>query len=328
MMWLLISALLLDPATVKPQKTYIVPLAIEDEDDPRTYLNSIDQIVIDGDLLYLRPTNGTTIKVFDRERKFLFQIGGRGGGPGLFPTPIRAFTVANGNVWAFCKDTQLSYFQGEHFVRNIPIKGLQVSVYRTSTAAFAANEEVVLLSAHPKTRQLGVVYTYDGKVVQGVGDIFPIDKEVLARNPAYNDVMWVKGKHRWYAVFEYHPLVQVFDRQFKLVSEISFDTQAMREFEERWRDWQPKEGWRIPIEMNYDVAWHDAHLWIMCFGALLKIDPETKSLSGAWHFYGKGPQFANYGRLHFYTFDFFSDGQMLMASKGGQWGHIFTAKLD
>jgi len=328
MMWLCLVALLLDPATVKPQKTYFIPLVIEDEEDPRTYLNTIDQIVIDGDLLYLRPTNGTTIKVFDRERKFLFQIGGRGGGPGMFPTPIRAFTVANGNVWAFCKDTQISYFQGDHFVRNIPIKGVQISVFGNSTALLAADDEVVLLAAHPKTRQLGVVYTYDGKVVQGVGDIFPIDREVLAHNPAYNDAMWVKGKHGWYAVFEYHPLVQVFDHQFKLVSEFSFDAQAVKEFEERWGDWQPKEGWRIPFEMNYDAAWHRDHLWIMCYGALLKIDPEAKTLSGAWHFYGQDPEYDASGRHHFYTFDFFSDGQMVMATRSNRWGHIFTANLE
>jgi len=328
MILLWFSAWLLDPASVKPQKTYIVPLAIEDEDDPRTYLNTIDQIVIDGDLLYLNPTHSSVIKVFDRDLKFLFQIGGHGGGPGLFPTAIHSFTAANGNVWAFCKDTQMSYFQGDHFVRNIPLKGVQVSVYGGSTAAFAADEDVVVIPAHPKTRRLGVVHAYDGKVVQGVGDIFPIDKEVLARNPAYNDVMWVKGKDRWYAVFEYHPLVQVFDRAFKLVSEFAYDTQAVKEFEERWGDWKPKKGWRIPFEMNYDAAWHDGHLWIMCFGALLKIDPETKSLSGAWHFYGQDPEYDASGRHHFYTFDFFSDGQMVMATRSNRWGHIFTANLD
>lgn len=328
MMWLWLAALLLDPETIKPQKTYFIPLTIEDEDDPRTYLNTIDQIVIDDDLLYAHPSQSTVIKVFDRNLKFQFQIGGRGGGPGLFPSTILSFNAVNGNVWALCKDTQVSYFQGDHFVRNIPIKGVQVSIYGSSTAAFAVDEDVAVIPAHPKTRQLGVAYTYDGEVVQGVGDIFPIDKEVLAHNPAYNDVMWVKGKDRWYAVFEYHPLVQVFDREFKLVSEFTFDTQAVKEFEERWRDWKPKKGWRIPPELNYDAAWHDGHLWIMCFGALLKLDPETKTLRGAWYFYGQDPQFDDRGRHHFYTFDFFSDGQMLMATRGDRWGQIFTANLD
>ena len=328
MIFWMFLALLLGPQTVKPKKAYIIALPLEKESDPRTYLSTVDQVEIDRDLLYVRPKNSAEILVFDRERKFLFNIGGRGGGPGFFRTVISGFAVAEGHVWAFEHDTKMSYFQGAKHIRDIPIKGLQVSIHGSSTAAFAVDENLVLISAHPKTRKLGVAYAYDGTVIQGVGEIFPINRDVLLRNPATNDVLWVKGEGHWYAVFEYHPLVQVFDDQFQLVREIPFDTQVVSEFQDRWQDWQPKKGWRIPFELNRDTKYHDGHLWILCYGALLKLDPKTGALTGAWHFFGQRSDFKSLGRLHFYAFDFFSDGQLVLTTTADGWGsHLFTATL-
>lgn len=328
MIFLTLLTLFIEGANVKPQKAYIVPLPLEDENDPRTFLSFVKQLEIDKDLLYIRPANSAHILVFDKDRKFLFKIGGKGGGPGEFATVLSGFGVSNGNVWAFEKGSHISYFQGPKYITNIPIKGVQISIHGSSSARFIVNDDMFLLGANPRTRHLGVAYAYDGNTIQGVGNIFPIKEEVLLRNPAYNDVLWVEGGKEFYAVFEYHPLVQVYDRNFQLVREFTFDTVAVKEFEDQWGDWQPKEGWRIPFELNRDVSWHDGHLWILCNGALLKFNPKSGHLLNVYHFFGKGPKFKNHGRLHFYTFDFFSDSQLLISTTDDGWGsHIYTSKL-
>jgi len=319
----------LNQGAIKPQKAYVIPVVIEDESDPRTFMKGIKQIEIDRDLLYVRPSNSTEVLVFDRQLKFLFSVGGKGGGPGKFKVNLAGFSVRDSSLWLFEDDHRLSYFQGPDHIRDIPIKGLQVSYPYFSTVKFDFDDHKILLSAHPRTRNLGLVYDFEGNILQGVGNLFPINREVLQKNPAYNDVLWVKGSDSWYAIFEYHPLIQKFDANFLLVDEIAYSAQAHDDYLDHFGDWKPKKKWRIPPEINTDAKWHDGHLWVMCFGALLKIDPNGKRLTREWHFFGKGENFPEMERLHFYSFDSFSDDFILITTIADQWGsYAFTFDLN
>jgi len=308
---LLFFAILSDPMSFT-QKAYISPVVLEDEKDPQTFMTGIKQIEVDNGNLYVRPLNGTEILVFDSNLKFRYTIGGKGDGPGKFKVNLLGFSVNNGDVWIFEEDQKISFFHGPEYVHDIRIKGLPVGIYGYSTNKFAIAESIVLLAAHPKTRHLGIAYDYAGEVVAGVGQIFPINQDALLENPALNDVLWVKGTSYWFAIFEYFPLIQIFNQQFELVSEFHFDAQSITEYSETYQDWKPRKGWRIPPELNTDAKWYKDHLWIMCHGALLKINPEKKATEKAWHFFGKGNVFPENSRLHFSAFDFLPNSHFLL----------------
>ena len=327
-LWFCFSLLGFGTAAI-PQKTYIRPLHIENKSDPNTMFYGISQIEIDNDQLYIRGLNATRIKVFNRDLSFAYSIGTRGQGPGEFHSSITAFSVFKGTVWAFEGGEKAICFRGPDLHTEIPLRGIQISTGRSSTGAFACDSDLVLVHAHPKTRKLGVAYAYDGEVIQGVGEIFPVDRDMLLQNPATNDTMWVKGGNHWFAVFEYHPLIQKFDAQLNLVAEYTFDVPAAQEWFSRRDDFINKERFSLPPEMNTDIAYFNEKLWLICYGALIKINPKSGQLEGIWHFFGRGPGFEGTSRLNLYTFDFFDDGQIALGSISDIWGSIlWTTNLE
>jgi len=313
---------------VIPKKVYIKPYYVQDETDPRTFFKGVKQVEIEGDLLYLRTTNGGRILVFQKDRTYSHSIGSKGQGPGEFRHGIKGFAVYKSNVLAFESGTKASLFHGSHYVRDIPLQGVQFSIDHLGSNAFAMDDSIFILHSHPRTRKLGLVYSSNGKVIKGVGDIFPIKEEILLKNPAYNDTIWVKGDDGWFAAFEYHPLILKFDKSLEKVGEFTFNSAVLEEWEERWGDFESEGRFSFPCELITDLKYHNGDLWAMCYGALLKIDSQKGNLLGEWHFFGKGSGFNTANRLCLYAFDFFSDDQVVLNSQTDIWGtELWTAEV-
>lgn len=330
-MILLLCLFILDKPDVEPQKAWLTPYRIENEADSRTYLRGVAQIEIDRDLMYLRQSNAAEILVFTQSKVFAFAIGRRGHGPGEFPANIKGMSVSDGAVFAVRDREKAYYYEGPTYEQELPLKGFGFTYGTVDSNVFAFDQDHVVVQAYPSTRALALAYGFDGTVVEKIGKIFKIDREALMKNPAYNDTIWVKGGKHWFGLFKYHPLIQKFDQNFKPVAEFTYSVPAMEDYRKRWEDFKAKKKFRIPMPLNTDIKFHDGKVWIMCHGTLLALNANSGKAIGLWHFFGKGVGFEHVlnTRLYLYSFDFFSNGEIVMGSFGESWGsQLWTSILE
>lgn len=328
-MMFLLFCLLVDQGP-KPEVVYLQPFDVIDENDPNTFFGIVRQLEIDNDQLYLRP-HGSEILVFNRDRSFSHAIGRKGHGPGEFPDVVYAFGVNNGDVLAISSQEDVLHFQDQDYAGAFKIKGANLNIYGISSNTLSVSHGQAMISANPRTRKIGALYSFDGKSREGVGDIFPINQDVLMKNPAYNDNLWVRGGDYWFCIFKYHPLIQKFNEQLEKVDEFTYSDQLVNLYQEKWEDFESKQSFRFPPAMNTDLKYHDGHLYVICYGSLLQINAVTGEHARTWHFKGQGKGFEHVegGRLHLPHISFFSDGQPVISARSDQWGHhLYTAQLN
>lgn len=324
----LLFLLLSDPP--QPRVAYLNPYPIVNEDDPRTFFRNIRQIEIDSDLLYLRVFGQEHLLVFDQNRNYLYDIGSKGAGPGEFPESVYSFGVSGGEVFALKSLTKVLHFQGNEFLDSFEIKGTNMNMYSRASNTFALDHNAVVIPAHPATRKLAMAYDYQGNILASLGEIFPINPEILSKNSATNDTLWVYGGNHWYGILKYHPLILKFNERWEQVAEFTFQDPLVDAWLEQWDNFQPKNSYNFPSELVTDLKYHAGSLFLICNGGLLQLNPDSGTHLRTWHFLGKGEGFENVQgkRLHIPHIAFFSDGKPVLSSGNDLWGHfLYTTDL-
>ncbi len=198
----------------------IRPLDFQREDQPQTFITGIAQIESDGETIFIAPHMEPSLLLLSREGRFLSRLGGKGQGPEeLGSFGIRSLSVQPDRVWVLDGQKRAHYFEkGEHQL-SWSVKSHWMATYAAGAFTLTFDAEHVIIPIHPATGHLAAVYNYGGQRVRYLGEILPIDAELIAKNRAINDTHWARDERYWYCLFKFWPKLLVFDRQFRKVAE-------------------------------------------------------------------------------------------------------------
>ncbi|MDJ0837512.1 MAG: hypothetical protein QNK37_13420 [Acidobacteriota bacterium] len=198
---------------------------------------------------------------------------------------------------------------------------------------FAFNDTHILLPVYPRTGRLAALYDHKGKVEQFVGEIFPIDKEMLREIPALNDTLWAGDDSGWYCLFRYRPFIYRFDKNLKKVAAYRLSGPEIDACEyDLFEEEIPKNRSTRPEHFT-DFKLHGEYLYLLCRGVLYQIDKHTGHWRNRVSFYGKGADFEETGlspteRLNMTYMAFLDDGTMITAPPALMWNHdLWTVRL-
>jgi len=90
-----------------------------------------------------------------------------------------------------------------------------------------------LLQVYPRTRKLAAVYNYGGERLSYVGDILKIEPEYLQFNKSLNNTYWDRDQNNWYCLFMYRPILRVFNKDFRLIRELTLQGPEIDEYEDK-----------------------------------------------------------------------------------------------
>jgi len=182
---------------------------------------------------------------------------------------------------------------------------------------------VVVVPTHPSSKHLAAVYGYDGKVRRYVGDIVPIDRKRLRKNPALNDTLWRRSGDRWYCLFKFRPYLLVFDGDFNQVAEFRLTGPEIEHREEEFRKYEPKGKFSLPPNHFTDMKFFDGKLFVMAELALYQIDPATGDTLNRTYFIGRGEGFGEIEGhpLALMHFAFLDDGTLVLGHPAVPWNH-------
>lgn len=197
------------------------PLDFQKDDQPQTYITGLAQIESDGEFLYIAPHMEPSILQLSREGRFIRRLGGKGQGPEELGTfGIRSMSVQRDRTWILDGQKRVHYFeQGSHQL-SWPVASNWVATYAAGAFTLAFDHEHVIIPVHPATGHLAALYNYAGERIRYLGEILPIDADLIRKNRALNDTHWARDENFWYCLFKFWPKLLVFDRQFKQVRDV------------------------------------------------------------------------------------------------------------
>ncbi len=305
-------------------KVDLMPFDLAEHESGASFINGVYQLETDGELIYIRDKGEPRIVVVDRTGKFVRVIGGRGGGPGEFKHSVTAFAIDGPALWAVGdRGHRAAYFeQGEPLV-DFRLKGYNVDAIGPDARPFGFTNEYVLIQAHPVTRHLAAVYGYDGELKRFVGDIAPIDLAVLRKNPAFNDTFWKYDRARWYCLFKYRPVLQVYDQSFNQLADFELQGPEIEHRNEAFENFKKERPSQMPIYHFTDLKVFRGKVFAISPPALYQIDPETGETLSRTYFYGKGPNFARVAGMPLTMFHmaFLNDGTVVLGHPALPWEH-------
>lgn len=199
-------------------RVQIHPLDFQDENNPQTFVTGITQIESDGEFLYIAAHREPRLLQLSREGRFLRQLGGKGQGPEeLGDYGLRSISVQKDRIWILDGHLRVHYFERGGHQLSWPVKSYSILGSITGADTLTFDRDHVIIPVHPATGHLAGVYDYGGERVRYLGDILPIDTELIGKNRAINGTHWARDENHWYCLFKYWPWLVVFDKQFHQV---------------------------------------------------------------------------------------------------------------
>ena len=284
------------------------------------YLKSINQIEAVGEKLVMRSRSERIILVLDTETGEKQVVGSSGDGPGEFSHGVAAMGVKGDQIWAISSghlDRLMNFRNGEfvssRIIHTSPLLG------RGFVNALACSGDSVVVPASPSTKHLGMIYDTSGKA-RGIGNLVFYrleDRELLTRIPAINHTTWLFARDHWYAVFNYLPQIQVFDKGGTLVDTFSLEHPSIADAYGKVLDFDPKKARSHPGPLIEDMKFFRGNLYVMASGILFRLDGETGTIHSAHRFFASGK---NAGRpeddtrkMNFQHFAFTADGNLYLS---------------
>jgi len=285
------------------QKVIVQPLDFQNDEDPITHVKGMRSLDKMGDFLVFVPKRDPSILLINPKSLVIRKIGGRGGGPGEFgvshPWGVSSY---NGSLWVLNHHREkVSLFVNESFQTSFKNRQYQLLAGPYMKYAFAHNDLFVVIPDYPASGHLANVYDYAGEIQMKVGEILPIDPEVLTYNPALNNTIWRYHAGKWFCLFVYRPTIKVFNDQFKLEREVTIVGEEVDLFEEKFHN-QEKDKSHSEIPPHFtDFQVTGDRIYVLCYAVLYEMDHQGKVLSRTG-FYANDEAVERFGfrpRVHF-----------------------------
>ena len=295
------------------------------------YLNHISHISTDGKRLYLSSDQNHQAVVIDLDGNVLYTLGKEGSGPGEFNQGIAGLAVRGDTVWVLDGGWRhIHRFVRGTFQTSLRLKSRYV-VHFLGANIFDFREEEVVVPCSARTKGLAMVYQEKKKPVV-VGEAI-LSNEFLT---GINDTMWRYHNGKWYCLFKFFPMINVFDHRFTLIESHQFDYVDYPAYQEVSEKDTSKRFTHFPPLFS-DFQIYQDFLYVLSFSiselesTLNKIDLQQPKVTARAVFRGEGPDFANVPPPKILAFDKFAildNGTVVLSSNSIAWSHdLWTAKV-
>ncbi len=279
------------------------------------YLERYHQMVIQGDMLYLRAQDHPQIIGIHTKTSQGTRIGSMGEGPGEFRTGASMMAVVENQIWAvdFGKTDRITHYVNGRYKGAIPIDSMAPFI-PSDGLSLAVSDREVIAPVSPRTGHLAMAYGFDGSKTS-IGSI-PFDKkdgDLVFRIPYVNQTIWhFGGDGFWYAAFPYAPMIYKFNRKFEKVGHFSIEHPVLSKHMNRIMEFEPKRPGDRCITLVSDVKWFRNRLYVMSSGYLMQLNPNSGDLLSITRFSIKDPSDSGPGLKVFPLFAFRDDGTIFL----------------
>jgi len=277
-MLLIVFSLFITPAT---HKITIEPFDFQDEAKPESYVKGMWLLDGTGDTLIFAPLNEPVVLLIEPKSKQIQRVGGKGLGPGeLGGSHPYGVSKCDRYLWVLDHNRKrLTLFAGGVYQTDFQTEGYQLLTGASVKYSIAHNDMFVVVPAYPASGYLAKVYDFAGNVVAKMGEILPIEPDLLEYNPALNNTVWRYLDNKWYCLFMFRPYFRIYNNQFELEHEVQIIGQEVDYFEERFqkREKDPAQARVQPFFTDFQVT--SKNLFVMCYGVLYQMDHKGKLLS-------------------------------------------------
>jgi len=262
------------------QEVTVHPFDFQVENKPVTHVREAWATYYHEGRIVFIPQNEPVLLLVDEATRDVVRIGKPGDGPGeLGIDNPRAISVQGDSMWVLDRRNRASLFVNGRFQTSFSVKSYQIAANSYPKYGFAHNELFVVIPAFPASQALANVYDYEGNVVQRVGEIMPIDPEILQWNPAINNTIWNHFQGKWYCLMAYRPYIRIYNDQFKLEKEILVKGPEVDIFEKRFHELERDPNFPEIRPHFTDLQVTPDHLYVVCQGVLYRMDHQGNVLS-------------------------------------------------
>lgn len=285
------------------QKVTIQPYDIQVESKPETHIKGLWELYQWQDGLIVVPWQEPSALMVSVNEDKITKIGGEGNGPGeLGESSPYGTSVTNDSVWILGNGARIAnLYVNSSFQTSFKLKDYQLRPITNVTWSFAHNDQFVVIPANPRTKHLARVYDYGGNQVAMIGDILPIDPEMLTYNPFVNSTIWKYQEGKWFCLFVFRPYLRIFNSDFKLEKEILITGEEVDIYEEQFQEREIPEGFNRPRPHFTSLQVSTSSIYVMCHGVLYHLDHQGKLLSRTGFFANDElkKEFGYRPRIHF-----------------------------
>jgi len=279
------------------------------------YLDSYDQMVIQGRTLYLRAHDEPQIVAINTDNFQGTRIGSQGEGPGELRSGAAYMAVRGSNLWAidFGNREKILHFVEGRYKDAFAIDAMDPQIPLDGLSLAASDTEIVS-PLSPRSGHLAMAYGFDGsKTPVGKLLIDKRDGELVYRLPHVNQTIWHFGDDGfWYAAFPYSPMVLKFDRKFKKVGHFSIEHPLLADRINQIMEFEPVRPNKRCIPLVTDIKWFRNKLYVMSSGYLFQLDPNSGDLHNIIRFSIYEPEHSGPGLKVFPLFAFRDDGAIFL----------------
>lgn len=292
-----------------------------------TFIEGVNQIDHDAGRLYFRSLGDAFITVTDFEGNVLEILGSPGNGPGEFNRGVLAIAVNKDLVWAQDAGNwqKMNLFSHGKFVRSFKIDSVHIN-FATTSNAFDFTEDVLVLPCNPGTGHLAGAY-YTNGTKKGVGELLfqrEEESDLIRRVPEINNTFWLHHRNRWYCLFKYVPVLQIYSKTFQLIDTIDLESSIIRERAADILEHYPKVpgNWAQPL--FYDVCISGRYLFAIAGQRHLhQFDLNTGKVIAIYTFHSQHEDLPK-GPMGIRIFTVNDAGRVFFGSEHLGWGHDFA----
>ncbi len=301
---------------------------IDNPEYPDHYPTGARNMVLNNGLIYIGHEKDPYITVIDKDGLIKKVIGQSGGGPGELGRGVLTMTTSGRDLFvaSVSKTMQLTWFQDDVFKYQFHIPSRNISYSSINAGTFAAANGTVVFPAHPSTRRLANAITIDKQ--QSIGELLFDKKDIglIRRIPAINDTNWQYEDGYWYCVFKFHPMIQKYDSNFKMIETFNIEDSFTADRHTEVLEFDSSRFSSAP-PLFYDFKLKDGFFYLSLRGGVILVSSEGETLK-LFTFHANGEPFKSAGiagatGLHFPYFVVLDDGNLLLSSFGDSWGHPF-----
>lgn len=283
---------LLSFAVLAQEIRYPKPLDFQDDALPETFAQTIRQLESDGEAVVVKTENAHLLK-----------INLNGQVLEVFPLPqdgpvhhlsVAAFAMHQNQLAVVNQARRIYLYKGARAFSHFQSQAFSLDDFYNlaTTKSFGFNGDQMVVPSQTKNSVAvvldgaGNVSTQVGKPIAFPSD-FPWDTQFL------NATFWVAAGEKWYCLFKFKSLLRVYDRKFQLLDEFEFTSEEIANCDlELYEPTQAYLGqMSMPLPHFSDFKIFGSHGYLLCRGALLKLNLNSGKLENSYHFFGRGDDF-------------------------------------
>ena len=242
----------------------------EVEDNPNTFVRTINHLQVEGDLLYIMEWRDPRVLVLDKSGGFVARIGktAKEKGEGVMRMKSKGrFGVFGDLVLIGVKEDVYAYRNFEYQYQ-FKVPGYNpFNTIQPARESMPLSPEHLVVPAYPNKNHLALIYDLNGKRKQTIPVVLE-DEDELKKNPGLNDTYWLydRDKREWWAVFKFQPLIMHYNQAFEPIGSIMVTGPHINEMNQALASFVRVEKSKVPQPYFYDAVLRKGKIYLMTGG--------------------------------------------------------------